>query len=196
MGKIALIQATCVVMVLASMGSFGSPVDRITAQAEALASGAAGSEEVVQNAGQRPFMFTPNNGYVGLETQLDVSLTYTSFENGGQNVRRVEKAVVDWGDGSSPTTVTPGTPAYHTYGHRNKEGAITPHGSIVYTGRITFVTTSGNAYTEQFQYSMWHSFLDSLVPGGRSLPNNMLPSVSGAGGRDRLPSGFFDRNNK
>ncbi|BBI65798.1 hypothetical protein HSBAA_PA_4010 (plasmid) [Vreelandella sulfidaeris] len=51
-------------------------------------------------------MFTPNNGYVGLETQLDVSLTYTSFENGGQNVRRVEKAVVDWGDGSSPTTVT------------------------------------------------------------------------------------------
>ena len=196
MGKIAFIKATCAAIAIVSTGSFGSPVDRITAQAEALASGAAGSEEVVQNAGQRPFMFTPNNGYVGLETRLDVSVTYTSFEGGGQNVRSVEKAVVDWGDGSDPTTVIPGNPAFHTYGKRTKEGAITPNGSIVYTGRITFVTTSGNAYTERFRYSMWNTFLDSLVPGGRSLPNSMLPSVNGAGGRDRLPSGFFDRNNK
>ncbi|CDG56042.1 conserved exported hypothetical protein [Halomonas sp. A3H3] len=196
MGKLKVQQIAFICLALVSMGSYGSPIERISDQANALASGTASSKEVVQNGGQRPFMFTPNNGYVGLETRLDVSMTYTSFEHGGQNVRQVEKAVVDWGDGSNATTVTPGTPAYHTYGHRTKEGSITPNGSVVYTGRITFVTTSGDAYTERFQYSMWNNFLDSLVPGGRVLPNQLLPSVNGAGSRDKLPSGFFDRNNK
>ena len=196
MGKLTKRGITCFGLALASTGSYGSPIDRITDQANALASGSASSKEVVQNAGQKPFRFTPNNGYVGLETKLDIAVTYTSFEHGGRNVRQVEKAVVDWGDGSSITTVTPGTPAFHTYGHRTKEGSITPNGSVVYTGRITFVTTSGDAYTERFQYSMWNTFLDSLVPGGRVLPDTMLPSVGGAGSRDKLPSGYYDRNSK
>lgn len=196
MGKLKNQSIATALLATFSLGSHGSPIERIADQANAFASGAASSEEVVANGGHRPFMFTPNNGYVGLETRLDVSVTYTSFEHGGQNIRQVEKAVVDWGDGSNTTTLTPGTPAYHTYGHRTKEGSITPNGSVVFTGRITFVTTSGDAYTERFQYSMWNNYLDSIVPGGRALPNQMLPSVDGAGSRDKLPGGFFNRNNK
>lgn len=196
MGKLKPRTMSLVSLALISSGSIGSPVDKIADQANALASGSASSEEVITDAGKKPFSFSPNNGYVGLETRLDISLVYTSFEHGGQNARLVEQAFVDWGDGSDTTTVTPGTPVFHTYGDRTKKGVITPDGSVVYTGRITFVTSSGNAYTEQFTYSMWNDFRNSIVPGGRSLPNSMLPSVDGAGDRDRLPSGYYDRNNQ
>ena len=196
MGKLNSISIVATCLTIFSSGSLGSPIERITNQANALASGTSSSKEIIQNGGHRPFLFTPNNGYTGLETRLDISRTYTSFEYGDNNIRQVEKAVVDWGDGSNPATVTPGTPVFHTYGHRTKEGSTTPNGSVIYTGRITFVTTSGDAYTERFEYSMWNTFLDSVVPGGRALPNQLLPSVNGVGSRDKLPSGFFDRNNK
>ncbi|SFH99849.1 hypothetical protein [Modicisalibacter xianhensis] len=196
MGKIKFRFTLACFTCLASMGSYGSPVDLVTDQANALANGNAGTQGVVMDAGQRPFQLTPNNGYVGLKTRLDIASLYTSYEYGGQNVRQVVKAVVDWGDGSSPSTAKPGEPIYHTYGHRSDRGSITPDGSIVYTGRISFVTYSGDVFTEQFKYSMWNDYLNSLVPGGRVLPNSLLPNVNGADGRAKLPSGFFDRNSQ
>jgi|TARA_B100000929_G_scaffold27841_1_gene20553 hypothetical protein len=171
-----------------------SPVDRIQDQARALANGAASSNSLVLDSGRPAFRLSPNNGYVGLETEMIIAPSYVSYQNGGQVTEAIVEAHIDWGDGNISTT--PGNSSVsHTYGHRADSGAITPNRSRVFNGQITFVVSNGRRYTEAFTYSMWNDRFNAQRQGGRDLPIYMLPNVDGVGGGS-LPGGFYNRNNR
>lgn len=194
MGKLALFSVA--LMSFGAAVALASPIERIEQQARSLASGGTGNYGAVMDGGKRPFRIQPNNGYVGLETRIDIHSYYESFEFGGHNIRMINHAVIDWGDGSSPVRAEAGESAYHTYGHRDPGGSISPNRNIVYEGKITFVTSSGDAFTEGFRYSMWNNRLGSTTTGGRHLHNDLIDSVNGAGSRDKLPGGFYNRNSQ
>ncbi|NLC21616.1 MAG: hypothetical protein GX771_06850 [Halomonadaceae bacterium] len=171
-----------------------SPIDRIQDQARALANGAASNNSLVMDSGRPAFRLSPNNSYVGLETEMIIAPSYVSYQNGGQVTEAIVEAHIDWGDGNISTT--PGNSSVsHTYGHRADSGAITPNRSMVFNGRITFIVSNGGRYTESFTYSMWNDRFNAQRQGGRDLPIYMLPNVDGNGGGSH-PGGFYNRNNR
>lgn len=184
-----------------TMGAFSAPsisaenpMERIQDQARALASGSTSHNSLVMDSGRPAFRLNPNNGYVGLETEMTIAPSYMSYQNGGQVTEAIVEAHIDWGDGN--TSTTPGNSSVtHTYGHRADSGAISPNRSMVFNGRITFVVSNGRRYTESFTYSMWNDRFNAQRQGGRDLPIYMLPNVDGNGGGTH-PGGFYNRNNR
>lgn len=190
----ALICAATLGAVSAPNNIDASPIERIQGQAAALANGAASNNSLVMDSGRPSFRLNPNNGYVGLETEMIIAPSYVSYQNGGQVTEAIVEAHIDWGDGN--TSSTPGNSTVtHTYGHRSDSGAISPNRSMVFNGRITFVVSNGRRYTESFTYSMWNDRFNAQRQGGRDLPIYMLPNVDGNGGGSH-PGGFYNRNNR
>lgn len=190
----ALICAATLGAVSAPSNSNASPVERIKDQAQALANGSAPNNSLVMDSGRPSFMLSPNNGYVGFETEMIIAPSYVSYQNGGRVTEAIVEAHIDWGDGN--TSTTPGNSIVtHTYGHRSDSGAISPNRSMVYNGRITLIVSNGRRYTESFTYSMWNDRFNAQRQGSRDLPIYMLPNVDGNGSGSQ-PGGFYNRNNR
>lgn len=176
MAKLKLSVRTASFLLLLALGCSAASAqplpDRIRAQAQAYEAGEHDSH-ITLHGGRPAFQLQPSNGYPGTETALSIAGYYEIFERGERRELAIHRAVIDWGDGSSPSVVPGGHTARHTYGTHG-EG---PTDNRDYLGRITLHLDGGDVVTEQFRYVLWTDRSASVRRGGRVLPGEELESV-------------------
>lgn len=153
-----------------------------------------GEQEATAHGGANSFRLSSVEGYPGMETAIFIADKYHIYEDGEEKKKPINKVRIDWGDGETSTSFA-GAQQNHQYGTRHEDGATWPRSNTQFTGKITFLTTDGGRYTEQFDYEVWVDRRGSLARGGRKIPSEALEPVwcmSGSIGSDGVCTERFE----
>lgn len=184
MARIKALTPLPVALTLAALGGVASAapplVEAIQLQAHQHQAGGADTH-LTLHAGRPAFQIRPTSGYPGQQVSLSIASHYEIFEKGVRKEKVIRRAVIDWGDGTSPTAVPGGQVARHTYGSRQSNGAVSPTKNRDFLGKVTLHLEGGDVVTEHFRYMLWVD-KPTLRTGGRVLPHEVLEQVWCSGG--------------
>lgn len=189
MARIKALTPLPVALTLAALGGVASAapplVDAIQLQVHQHQAGGRDTH-LTLHAGRPPFQIRPTSGYPGQQVSLSIASYYEIFEKGVRKEKVIRRAVIDWGDGTSPTAVPGGQVARHTYGSRQSNGAVSPTKNRDFLGKVTLHLEGGDVVTEHFRYMLWVD-KPTLRTGGRHLPHEQQERVWCAGGSREGP---------